>query len=310
MTAHSPAGIHGMWAAMPLPWNGDGSLDTGALTAMVERYRAAGLPGAYCTGTDGEFHTLELDEFRPVIDAFAGAADRVGLPVEAGTGWVTQRGAIERTRYARDRGIGNVQVVPPFWVTVNDMERIRFYQALAAAVPDVGILIYNTERIGKVLNASQIKAIADAVPAIVGSKYDGWDPVEFSETCAATPSLVHMPVDVGIGPSAAYPTKALCSWIANLNPAWTMDWWAAIERGDWVEADRRTAYAKGLIAEWEGITRHLTASSALAKLCARVGILPEMPLRVRPPYRGGTEEDVANLRQLISTGYPELIYQP
>ena len=78
-----------------------------------------------------------------------------------------------------------------------------------------------------------------------------------------------------------------------------MDWWRAIERGDWAEADRRTAYAKGLIAEWEVFTGHLTASSALAKLCARVGILPEMPLAVRPPYRAGTESDAANLRRLI-----------
>ena len=310
MNAHAARDIRGMWAAMPLPWNGDGSLDAGALSAMVERYKAAGLPGAYCTGTDGEFHTLELDDFRPVIDAFAQAADRVGLPVEAGTGWLTQRGAIDRTRYARDRGIGTVQVVPPFWVVVNDVERLRFYEALAAAVPDVRILIYNTERIGRVLNAAQVKAIADAVPAVVGSKYDGWDPDEFAEICAATPGLVHMPVDVGIGPSSSYPSVALCSWMANLNPVWTVDWWGAIERGDWVEADRRTVYAKGLIAEWEGITGHLTASAALAKLCARVGILPEMPLRVRAPYAGGNEEDVTRLRRLIDTSYPELAYQP
>ncbi len=299
-----------MWAAMPLPWHADGSLDAGALTAMVERYQAAGLPGAYCTGTDGEFHTLELDEFRPVIDAFAAAADRVGLPVEAGTGWVTERGAIERTRYARDRGIHTVQVVPPFWVVVNDAERLAFYRALAEAVPDVGILIYNTDRVGKVLNAAQVKALADAVPSIVGSKYDGWDTIEFAQICAATPDLVHLPVDVGIGPSADYPSVALCSWMANLNPVWTMDWWAAIKRSDWVEADRRTAYAKGLIAEWEGLTPHLTASAALAKLCARVGILPEMPLHVRSPYRAGTEEDATALRRLIDTKYPELAYRP
>jgi 4-hydroxy-tetrahydrodipicolinate synthase len=302
--------IRGMWAAMPLPWNADGSLDTGALSTMVERYRAAGLPGAYCTGTDGEFHTLEVDEFRAVIDAFAGAADRVGLPVEAGTGWVTQRGAIERTRHARDRGIGTVQVVPPFWVVVNDVERVHFYEALSAAVPDVSILIYNTDRIGKVLGSAQVKAVADAVPAVIGSKYDGWDPVEFAQTCAATPGLVHLPVDVGIGPSRDYPSVAFCSWMANLNPDWTVEWWVAIERGDWAEADRRTAYAKGLIAEWERLTGHLTASSALAKLCARVGILPEMPLRVRAPYRAGTEEDVAALRSLIDTKYPELAWRP
>jgi dihydrodipicolinate synthase/N-acetylneuraminate lyase len=299
-----------MWAAMPLPWAADGSLDRGALRTLVERYRAAGLPGAYCTGTDGEFHTLELDEFRGVIDAFAAAADDVGLLVEAGTGWVTERGAIARTRYARDRGIGTVQVVPPFWVVVNDWERVRFYEALSAAVPDVSILVYNTERIGRVLGASQIRAIADAVPAVIGTKYDGWDPNEFLQITRATPGLVHMPVDVGIGPSRDYPSVALCSWMANLNPTWTMEWWNAIAADDWDEADRRTAYAKGLIGEWEMFTGHLTASAALAKICARVGILPEMPLAVRPPYRAGTESDVELLRSLIEEKYPDLAYRP
>jgi dihydrodipicolinate synthase/N-acetylneuraminate lyase len=309
MSPHAASEIRGMWAAMPLPWNADGSVDAGAMGELVARYRAAGLPGAYCTGTDGEFHVLELDEFQGVIDAFAAAADRAGLPVEAGTGWVTQRGAIERTRHARDRGISTVQVVPPFWVTVNDEERVRFYAVLADAVPDVSILIYNTERIGRVLDAPRIKAIADAVPAVIGSKYDGWDPAEFRATCDATPGLVHLPVDVGIGPSSAYPSVALCSWMANLNPVWTMDWWRAIAAEDWVEADRRTALAKGLIAGWETYTGHLTASAALAKLCARVGILPEMPLGVRAPYRAGTADDVAVLRTLIDTRYPELSYR-
>ena len=203
-----------------------------------------------------------------------------------------------------------MQVVPPFWVVLNDIERVDFYRALSAAVPDVGILVYNTERIGRVLGPAQIRAIADEVPAVVGTKYDGWGSDEFAAICRETPGLAHLPVDVGIGPSAAYPTQGLCSWMANLNPVWTMDWWRAIERGDWAEADRRTGYAKGLIAEWEVFTGHLTASSALAKLCARVGILPEMPLAVRPPYRAGTEGDVEFLRDLIEKRYPELAYRP
>ncbi len=101
------------------------------------------------------------------------------------------------------------------------------------------------------LDATRIRAIAEAVPSVIGSKYDGWDPAEFKAICDATPGLVHLPVDVGIGPSSGYPSVAFCSWMANLNPAWTVDWWRAIEGADWAEADRRTALAKGLIAEWE-----------------------------------------------------------
>ena len=58
------------------------------------------------------------------------------------------------------------------------------------------------------------------------------------------------------------------------------------------------------------MTAHLTASPALAKICARAGILPEMPLRVRAPYLAGTEDDVVRLRRLIEAKYPELAYRP
>ena len=310
MNAPSPSELRGVWAAMPMPLGDDGALDRGALNELVARYAAAGIDGAYCTGTDGEFHTLELDEFRTLAEAFAAAADRVNLPIQAGTGWLTLRGAIERTRIARDLGMRWVQVVPPFWVPLNDQERIRFYGALADAVPDVGILLYNTERIGKILGAEQIRALSDAVPSIAGSKYDGWDKAEFAEICAATPDLAHLPVDVGIGPSSAYPTKGVCSWVANLNPVWMMDWWRAVEAGDWEEADRRTALAMAAMTEWESMWGPLTASSALAKICTRAGILPDMPLRVRAPYLGGTEDDVARLRALLERSFPDLLYHP
>lgn len=309
-TRRTSLDLNRVWAAMPLPWNADGSLDTGALNELVGRYAAAGVAGAYCTGTDGEFHTLEIDEFATVATAFARAAEAHALPIQAGTGWLTVRGAIERTRIARDLGFRSVQVVPPFWVPVNDTERVTFYRALADAVPDVGIILYNTERIGKVLNAGQIRALADAVPSIVGSKYDGWDREEFAAICAATPDLAHLPVDVGIGPSAAYPTKGLNSWVVNLNPAWMMDWWRAIEAGDWAESDRRYTLAMALMTDWEAMLGPLTTSSALAKICTRAGILPEMPLRVRAPYRAGTEDDVARLRNLLESKYAEMIEQP
>jgi dihydrodipicolinate synthase/N-acetylneuraminate lyase len=304
------AEIRGMWAAMPLPWNADGSLDTGALGELVSRYRAAGLAGCYCTGTDGEFHTLESDEFQGVVEAFAAAADQAGIPIQAGTGWLTLRGAIERTQAARDVGVRIVQVVSPFWVPVNDTERLRYYEAVSEAVPDVSIVLYNTERIGRILSAEQIRSLAARVPAIVGSKYDGLDRTEFAEICAATPQLAHFPVDLGIGPSAGYPTPGMYSWMANLNPVWTQEWWTAIDRGDWDEADRRYRLAMAMWSDWEPLFAPLTASPALAKLCARVGILPEMPLAVRPPYEAGTERDVAVLRRLIETKYPELAYRP
>ena len=296
--------LRGIWAAMPLPWNADGSLDTGAMDALVERYAAAGVHGAYCTGTDGEFHTLELDEFTTVVTAFARAAERVNLPVHAGTGWLTLRGAIDRTRVARDVGIHAVQVVPPFWVPVNDAERIQFYRALADAVPDVGILIYNTERIGKILGAAQIRALGVGRPVDrrlqvrrLGSRRVRGDLRRDARSRAPAGRRRHRSV-VGLSDEGALlvgrePEPRAGRWTGG----------ARSSAGDWAESDRRYTLAMGAMTDWEALLGPLTASSALSKICTRAGSCRRCRSGVRPPYLGGSEDDVARLRTLLESKY-------
>ena len=67
--------LSGAWAAIPTPWTADGSIDAGMVRELVERYVAAGLNGAYTTGTDGEMHVLEFEDFRSLVDAFASATE-------------------------------------------------------------------------------------------------------------------------------------------------------------------------------------------------------------------------------------------
>ena len=122
--AFRDAHLRGVWAAIPVPWNADGTVDRGAMRALVGRYRDFGVDGVYSTGTDGEFHVLELDDFRAVQEAFAVAVVDVGIPAQVGASWINERGIHERIAIARDLGFGCVQTTVPFWMPINRLSRI------------------------------------------------------------------------------------------------------------------------------------------------------------------------------------------
>ena len=54
----------------------------------------------------------------------------------------------------------------------------------------------------------------------------------------------------------------------------------------------------------------LTAWPSQGKAAIRAGLFPEMPLGVRSPYRAATEADVARVRTLIETQFPEFAIEP
>ena len=65
--------LKGVWVAMPTPWQADGTVDSGVVRELVARYAAAGLDGAYTTGTDGEVHVMETHELTQLVRPFAEA---------------------------------------------------------------------------------------------------------------------------------------------------------------------------------------------------------------------------------------------
>ncbi len=98
------------------------------------------------------------------------------------------------------------------------------------------------------------------------------------------------------------------AFLANLNPRFTLDLWRACERGDWTKAARIPVMVKAFFRDWQAMPGMVSASPALAKIATRAGIYSDMPLRVRTPYRSGTQDQVDSLRRLLHERYPELAH--
>jgi 4-hydroxy-tetrahydrodipicolinate synthase len=76
--------LHGVWAAVPTPFDEWGHFDPGVLRENVRRLHTAGVHGVYTTDSDGEFYAIELDEFRRIADTLADESRRLGIPTQMG----------------------------------------------------------------------------------------------------------------------------------------------------------------------------------------------------------------------------------
>jgi dihydrodipicolinate synthase/N-acetylneuraminate lyase len=299
--------LRGVWAAIPLPWDGEMHVDSGLLYELVAAYKAAGLNGVYTTGTDGEFHVLEADEFERVVAAFARAVSDVGIAGQVGVTWLHTEGVLRRIAISSAYGIDAVQVALPFWEPLNDRELLGFFEDMTKAFPEVALIHYNIFRAKRILRGTDYQKILEVSPNLVGTKQTGGDLRAFEEVVLETPTLHHFVVDPNIVPGVLYGAKGTYSAVANISSRWMVDWWTECERGDWPAATRRKLLLDRMDAEAVALLPHITAEPAWSKLYARSGIAPTIPLTVRAPYLAASEEDAVAFRGLLQRSYPELV---
>ncbi|TVQ14072.1 MAG: 4-hydroxy-tetrahydrodipicolinate synthase [Leptolyngbya sp. DLM2.Bin27] len=157
--------------AMVTPFSEDGSVDYAVAEHLADYLVSHGSDGLVVCGTTGESPTLSWQEeyqlYKTVREAVAGRAK-----VIAGTGSNSTSEAIEATRHAGELGLdGSLQVVPYYNKPAQEGLYLHFSQ-IAAAVPDLPIMLYNVpgrtscnlavETIARLAEISNIVAIKEA----------------------------------------------------------------------------------------------------------------------------------------------------
>lgn len=298
--------LHGVWVAMPTPWQHDGSIDAGVVRELVQRYAAAGLHGAYTTGTDGEVHVMEVDELAQLVPPFAETAASVGLPIQVGCGWSHTNGVIDRGRVARDHGVRIIQITLPAWIPLNDDELVRFYGAIGDALPELLLIHYNIMRSGRMMNGRDFQRAHAVAPNLAGSKHTGGNISLLSEIIDATPDMAHFAVDSDIVAGALFGSPGYYSFIANISPAFALAMMGACDREDWSTAAVYATYCQRFFRRWLPMCSEINSSAALGKIATAAGVFPDMPLAIKQPYTSGEKRHVRELRALIEREFPEL----
>ena len=84
-------------------------------------------------GTTGEFTTLSAEEYKRVIELYvAAAAGRV--PVIAGVGSLSTKGAIDLAQHAERVGADAIMLVPPFYDPLDFATLKAFLTAVAESI--------------------------------------------------------------------------------------------------------------------------------------------------------------------------------
>jgi 4-hydroxy-tetrahydrodipicolinate synthase len=134
--------MRGCATALVTPFKSDGSIDEDRMRALVDRQITGGVRLLVPCGTTGESATMTEDEDARVIAMTIDVA-RGRAKVIAGAGSNSTASAIEYSKRARDLGADAVLQVAPWYNKPTQEGLYAHFRAIAEAVPETPIMLYN-----------------------------------------------------------------------------------------------------------------------------------------------------------------------
>ncbi len=131
----------GAGTALVTPFNGDFTVNYGALEELVDRQIEGGTDALVICGTTGESATLDHHDHCKVLEvAIKAAAHRV--PIIAGTGSNDTAYAVELSRAAEKLGADALLMVTPYYNKTTQAGLVAHYKYVADRV-NIPIILYN-----------------------------------------------------------------------------------------------------------------------------------------------------------------------
>lgn len=227
--------LSGTITALVTPFARDGSVDYGALKALVDEQTAAGVEGICSVGTSGESPTLTHEEHHRVIEkTIEFAAGK--CTVVAGTGANSTAEALSLTRAAIACGGADACLqVTPYYNKPNPEGLYRHFMSVA----DLGlpVILYNVPgRTGREIPLSVVKRLA-AHPNVVAIKEAAGSVDRVSAVRDAAPGLTVLSGDDSLAlPMIAVGAAGVISVASNVIPREMGDMVRLALAGDFVRA--------------------------------------------------------------------------
>lgn len=133
--------LTGCGTALVTPFNADGSIDEGALAALVDWQIDEGIHFLVPCGSTGEAATMTTDEHRRTVEIVVKQANG-RVPICAGAGSNDTQKAIALSKAMRDLGATHLLHTSPMYNKPPQRGIVAHYRAIAEAV-DLPIVVYN-----------------------------------------------------------------------------------------------------------------------------------------------------------------------
>src|ERR1700736_3534626 len=230
--------LRGCGTALVTPFHQDGAIDDAALRNLVAWQVESGIDFLVPCGTTGETPTLSHDEWLYVIDTTIEiAAGRV--PVVAGATSNSTHDAVEKAKeIAAPPGVNAILTASPYYNKPAQEGQYRHFKAIAEAVGDKPIMLYNVpSRTGANIEPGTLARLAE-IPNIVGVKEASGNMTQIAEAINAVPEtfLVFSGDDAVTLPVIALGGVGVISVAANEIPREMSAMTRAALNNDWTTA--------------------------------------------------------------------------
>jgi len=179
--------LRGCGTALVTPFHQDGSIDDAALRNLVAWQVESGIDFLVPCGTTGETPTLTHDEWLHVIDTtIEVVAGRV--PIVAGATSNATHDAVAKAREIAVRpGVDYILTASPYYNKPTQEGQYRHFKAIAEAVGDKPIILYNVPgRTGANLEPATLARLSE-IPNIVAVKEASGNMTQIAEAINAVP---------------------------------------------------------------------------------------------------------------------------
>jgi 4-hydroxy-tetrahydrodipicolinate synthase len=230
--------LRGCGTALVTPFHQDGSIDDTALRNLVTWQIESGIDFLLPCGSTGETPTLTHDEWLHVIDATVEvAAGRV--PVIAGATSNATHDAVEKAKEVAARpGVDAILTASPYYNKPTQEGQYRHFKAIAEAVPEKPIILYNVPgRTAANIEPQTLARLAE-VPNIIGVKEASGNVTQVAEAINAVPEtfLVFSGDDAVTLPVIALGGVGIISVASNEIPHEMGEMTRAALNNDWAAA--------------------------------------------------------------------------
>ncbi len=168
MNKHIPPALTGVFAALPTPYQMDGTPDFNKLQSILDFHLGKKMPGVCIGGVTGEYATCGVEHrlslFQSVSRYINGRAKLVcGVGAE-------HMGQVRRlARAAADCGAIAVLLSPPSFFKHRSSDMLDFIREVAADLP-LPVIFYNIPQFTSGLSLDDVLRLVDSVPNVIGLK--------------------------------------------------------------------------------------------------------------------------------------------
>ena len=288
--------FEGAGVALVTPFTESGEVNYEKLEEILEDQIANSTDAIVICGTTGESSTLTHGEHLQTIKF---TIDKVNkrVPVIAGTGSNCTETAIMMSKEAASYGADALLIVTPYYNKATQKGLIAHYTAIANAVPETPLIMYNVpSRTGVNITPETIVALCKEYENIVGVKEASGN---FS-AIAQIASLSGGSVDIYSGnddqtvPMMALGAKGVISVLSNVAPRQVHDMCAAFKAGDVAKARQMQIDAIPLIEALFCEVNPIPVKEAMNMMGEEVGPFRKPLVDMEPANRDRLRRELVN----------------